>query len=224
MDHVLGVNNYFLATNDHRSDSNDPELRRSSGVMMVFQKDVPGFANLRHLTDLDIRDKYMVVHTQWAHMDVYFHNVYAPVTNDTREAFFESLPREFPPTSIHVVMGDFNVPHDRDLDSLHLGVIDAWRLHHPTDKVFSSPKGKHRLDYIFADASLVEEAYHTSSYFDCPDPTDHLCHSLTLIPSGPILDTLAHLQTHNLCYEKHSMLMFVPGTVPTLAFGSPYRM
>ncbi|KAG9414726.1 hypothetical protein AC1031_008141 [Aphanomyces cochlioides] len=91
----------------------------------------------------------MVVKTKWTTQDVYFHNVYAPVDNDARETFFESLPRDFPPNATHFVMGDFNLPIDRELDSASgtaqhhtgrqecmawlqaLGVIDAWRLHHP---------------------------------------------------------------------------------------------
>ncbi|KAF0710898.1 hypothetical protein As57867_005434, partial [Aphanomyces stellatus] len=177
LDHTLGVGNYFLATNDHRTDVLTVEPSRSSGVMMLFQKDLPGFDNLMHLRSKDIRDKYMVVRTTWASTPVYFHNVYAPVHNAAREDFFESLPRNFPPSAIHIVMGDFNIPMDRELDAMDaegnhhvgrrecmtwlqaLGVIDAWRLHHPNARMYSSPRGKNRLDYIFLNERLVQTAY-----------------------------------------------------------------
>ncbi|KAF0692758.1 hypothetical protein As57867_016126, partial [Aphanomyces stellatus] len=200
LDHTLGVGNYFLATNDHRTDVLTVEPSRSSGVMMLFQKDFPGFDNLMHLRSKDIRDKYMVVRTTWASTPVYFHNVYAPVHNAAREDFFESLPRNFPPSAIRIVMGDFNIPMDRELDAMDaecnhhvgrrecmtwlqaLGVIDAWRLYHPNARMYSSPRGKNRLDYIFLNERLVQTAYREARYFACTEPTDHLCHSVTLLP------------------------------------------
>ncbi|KAH9138172.1 hypothetical protein LEN26_005388, partial [Aphanomyces euteiches] len=202
LDHTLGVDQYFLATNDHRIHSAVVEPRRSSGVMLLFNKDTLGFSHLEHLRHLDVSDKYMVVKTKWTTQEVYFHNVYAPVDNDARETFFENLPRDFPPEAIHFVMGDFNLPIDRELDSASgttqhytgrkecmtwlqaLGVIDAWRLHHPCQRTYSSPRARNRLDYIFVTTRLVEETYHDSSYFECPDPTDHLCHDVRFHYNG----------------------------------------
>ena len=117
LDHTLGVGNYFLATNDHRIDNSEIEPRRSSGVMFIFQNDTPGFSNLQDLSHLGVPDKYMVVKTEWTNQAVFFHNVYAPVDNDAREAFYESIPRDFPPNATHIVMGNFNLPIDRAIDS-----------------------------------------------------------------------------------------------------------
>ncbi|ETV90086.1 hypothetical protein H310_15082, partial [Aphanomyces invadans] len=174
LDHALGMGNYFLATNDHRHTQDSSEQHRSSGVMMLFHKDTPGFERLVHNTAMDIPNKYMVVHTWWEDTPVFFHNLYAPVRDQEREVFFEALPRDFPANAQHIVMGDFNLPLDRLLDSVNplssshyagrlqlcqwletLGVVDAWRLHHPTARVYSSPKGKNRLDYIFLDKNLM---------------------------------------------------------------------
>ncbi|KAF0702009.1 hypothetical protein AaE_016182 [Aphanomyces astaci] len=52
----------------------------------------------------------------------------------------------------------------------------------------------------------------------------HLGTQMRTTHPGELVDTLAHLQAHHLRYETYNMLMFVPGPVPTLAFGTPYRM
>ncbi|RHY19893.1 hypothetical protein DYB36_005716 [Aphanomyces astaci] len=52
----------------------------------------------------------------------------------------------------------------------------------------------------------------------------HLVTQMRTTHPGELMDTLAHLQAHHLRYETYNMLMFVPGPVPTLAFGTPYRM
>ncbi|OQR83092.1 hypothetical protein THRCLA_23186 [Thraustotheca clavata] len=100
-------------------------------------------------------------------------------------------------------MGDFNFPMDRLVDSIsgqsnhhtareecfawlqELHVLDAWRVHHPTARVYSSPKRNNRLDYIFVDELLCQESYHSSEYFEPSDPTDHLWHKV-------VLQTVAH--------------------------------
>ncbi|EFX61361.1 hypothetical protein DAPPUDRAFT_340008, partial [Daphnia pulex] len=167
---------------------------------MLFHKDAPGFNRLVHDTALDIRDKYMVVHTWWEDIPVFFHNVYAPVPNEEREEFFEALPRNFPANAKHIVMGDFNLPLDRECDakvpsaSNHtgrmecvgwlqaLGVVDAWRIHHPLARVFSSPRRKNRLDYIFLDEELMRQAYARSEYFSSDLIVEHMCHKVILQP------------------------------------------
>ncbi|CAK4549452.1 unnamed protein product [Aphanomyces euteiches] len=118
LDHALGVGNYFLATNDQRHTQDSSEQHRSSGVMMLFHKETPGFARLVHNKALDIFNKYMVVHTWWEDTPVFFHNVYAPVQNQEREAFFDALPRDFPVNAQHIIMGDFNLPLQRELDAM----------------------------------------------------------------------------------------------------------
>jgi hypothetical protein len=118
LDHVVGKGSYLLAINDHRHDTIGTEAHRSSGVILFFHASMPGFAELHRDSHLDIPDKYMVVSTRWADTPVYFHNVYAPIPNGAREAVFASLPRDFPDNAKHFVMGDFNVPMDRLLDSM----------------------------------------------------------------------------------------------------------
>ncbi|KAF0712116.1 hypothetical protein As57867_004903, partial [Aphanomyces stellatus] len=198
LDHNLGRDAYYLAINDHRQDAITSESHRSSGLIMLFTKDTPGFNNLHHDVALDVPDRYMVVRTSWGPTPVFFHNIYAPIANHERETFFASLPTVFPPNSHHIVMGDFNLPLDRMIDSLDplsshhtgreecmawlntLGVIDAWRIHHPHDRIYSSPKGKNRLDYVLLDDSLIRTAYKDAIYFRSSEVTEHLCHSVTL--------------------------------------------
>ncbi|KAH9107181.1 hypothetical protein AeMF1_017421, partial [Aphanomyces euteiches] len=162
--------------------------------------ETPGFARLVHNKALDIPNKYMVVHTWWEDTPVFFHNVYAPVQNQEREAFFDALPRHFPVNAQHIIMGDFNLPLQRELDAMdpsschHTGrsqcsqwlealhVVDAWRLHNPSARVFSSPHGQNRLDYIFMDEDLMRTAYHQSTYFRSPEIVEHICHRVILQP------------------------------------------
>ncbi|RHY01652.1 hypothetical protein DYB36_012427 [Aphanomyces astaci] len=140
----------------------------------------------------------MVVSTRWGDTPVYFHNVYAPIPNSLREDYFSSLPRDFPPHAKHFIMGDFNLPMDRLLDyegeaSNHHGgraectdwlqslrVVDAWRIHHPHDRVYSSPHGRNRIDYIFVDTPTMCATYKDAKYFRSEQIAEHMCHSVTL--------------------------------------------
>ncbi|CAK4491917.1 unnamed protein product, partial [Aphanomyces euteiches] len=117
LDHALGKNKYFIAANDHRLLGGELEQYRSGGVAMIFQHTIPGFDTLHHERQYDIEDRYMVVSSMWGDDPIYYHNVYAPVEDSERDAFFDALPRNFPIASKHVVMGDFNLPMDRALDS-----------------------------------------------------------------------------------------------------------
>ncbi|OQR88875.1 hypothetical protein ACHHYP_06579 [Achlya hypogyna] len=170
---------------------------------------MPGYSSLRHLTELDVADRYMVVSTVWDGTAVFFYNVYAPVLAEERPAFFSSLPREFPGAGVHIVGGDFNLPMDAALDASRrrpehnqgkaecvewlaaLQVTDAWRWHNPTERVMSGPGGVNRLDYVFVDTATVEQAYstawfhiHAASADDAKPKNayggDHMTHSVTL--------------------------------------------
>ncbi|ETV68693.1 hypothetical protein H257_15493 [Aphanomyces astaci] len=51
---------------------------RRGGVALVFDDTVPGFRDLRHMTELDVACKYMVVNTHWqeTHNGSHFTTVY----------------------------------------------------------------------------------------------------------------------------------------------------
>ena len=103
------------------------------------------------MIELDVPDRYMVVHAKRIQTDAYIHKVYAPVQAADRTAFFKYLPRSFDPWCIHIVCGDFNSPLNPALDAytpytVHiasnrallawtwdLGVTDPWQIHHPID-------------------------------------------------------------------------------------------
>ncbi|KAH9108056.1 hypothetical protein AeMF1_016690, partial [Aphanomyces euteiches] len=200
LNHALGKNKYFLASNDHRRNADQVEQYRSGGVAMIFQATVPGFEHLHHESQYDIEDRYMVVSSMWGDHPIFYHNVYAPMHDGERDAFFNALPRNFPLNSKHVVLGDFNLPMDRELDSRgsassnhhthrqscfewiqQLNVVDAWRSYNPTKRVYSSPQRLNRLDYILLDPILTSWV-RTTEYFEPTADTDHLWHFVELQP------------------------------------------
>ena len=117
-----------------------------------------------------------------------------------RGSFFENLPRQFEPDALHVVMGDLDLVLDTDLDTstpdtapteghddcitwlASLDVVDVWRLMHPTDRVYSFPKGVNRLDYIFISERLRSEYQASAEYLEgkAGITGDHLLHKVTL--------------------------------------------
>ena len=119
--------------------------------------------------------------------------------------FFNSLPRDFPDNSIHMVLGDFNLPLKPSFDSAQprdehararaacfqwlstLNVVDPWRLHNPEGRCYTGPRHgpfrKNRLDYIFINAKLNAQCYRSSKFHNLHDTTDHLGHSVTLSPN-----------------------------------------
>ena len=119
-----------------------------------------------------------------------------------KTTFFNSLPRDFPTDSIHIILGDFNLAIDPTLDSITpradqhgprtaclqwlscLNVVDPWRLHHPSDKSFTGPvigtTRRHRLDYIFVNKTLNSQCYHSSKFHHLQSFSDHVNHSVTL--------------------------------------------
>ena len=113
----IGHNNYKILINDHRQDLDSSPGNRSNGVAVYFHASMPGFKELRHVHELDVPDRYIVVATTWEDVQVFFHNVYAPVLAPQRPAFFASLPRHFPTGAILIVGGDFNLPMVVNLDA-----------------------------------------------------------------------------------------------------------
>ncbi|RHY15136.1 hypothetical protein DYB25_000083 [Aphanomyces astaci] len=194
----IGHNNYKIFINDHRQDLDSSPGNRSNGVAAYFHVSMPGFEELRHVHELDIPDRYMVITTMWEDVQVFFHNVYAPVLAPQRPAFFASLPRHFPAGAIHIIGGDFNLPMDVHLDAHYrraehnqgkaecvewltaLRVVDAWRWHHPEDRVLSGPHAKTRLDYIFVDTNVTALSYSNGSYNANAYGGDHMTHSIKL--------------------------------------------
>jgi hypothetical protein len=95
-------------------------------------------------------------------------------------------------------LGDLNTPLDPRLDSstpdlrydpsrssclewlAKLGVVDAWRIHFDTKRVFTGPlPRKNRLDYILLSESFYERFYDDSKYFLPKHAGDHLAHSVS---------------------------------------------
>ena len=85
-----------------RGTSSDVHLHgKHGGVCTILHTDFSGSDAATPMVELDVPDRYMVVHVKWSQTDVYIHNVYAPVQAADRAAFFESLPRSFAPGCIH---------------------------------------------------------------------------------------------------------------------------
>ncbi|KAJ8515010.1 hypothetical protein ON010_g18611 [Phytophthora cinnamomi] len=146
----------------------------------------------------------------WGDQTFYIHNIYAPNDATSRKTLFEHLPVNFEESdeAIHVVCGDFNLAIDPELDALlehprpdssrqalttwltELNVIDAWRLHHPADKIYTGPiRRQNRIDYMFLSDDLLRSSYHDSNYESWEDVGDHLAHQVELTswhhPTGP---------------------------------------
>jgi hypothetical protein len=198
LNNEVGVGKYKLFINDLRADRVDSLNNRRCGVASYFHESMPGFLDLQQLTNHDRPGRYTIVRTQWDGVPVYFHNVYAPVVAHSRAPFFEDLPRDFEDDSIHFVGGDFNLPLDEHLDATRprqdhnagkaeciawlsaLGVIDAWRMHHPNERVYSGPGRSNRLDYLFVDQDVVAQTYTRSSYSPSSFAGDHMEHKVVL--------------------------------------------
>ncbi|KAG2877097.1 hypothetical protein PC115_g23450 [Phytophthora cactorum] len=153
---------------DPNSQLHRPTRGRSNGVLTVLRSDFPGFDTAVELPSLAVSGRYLVVKVMVESAPIYIHNVYAPVDRQDKQHFFSSLDTEgFEDQATHFVLGDLNTPLDPRLDSsspdLHydpgrssclewlakLGVVDAWRIHYDTKRVFTGPlPRKNRLDYI----------------------------------------------------------------------------
>nr|CCA25345.1 AlNc14C292G10251 [Albugo laibachii Nc14] len=107
----------------------------------------------RHLPPA-LHDCYLILDTSILSQRVWIHVVYAPAQFSDRIQFFTSLPTDLPRDVQHIVLGNFNVPLDPTLGSshlrsagtdidallqwnLHVGLVDAWRLTHPSEEIAS---------------------------------------------------------------------------------------
>ncbi|KAF1318181.1 putative Pollike protein, partial [Globisporangium splendens] len=185
--------------NDPNSQLDRPTRGRSGGVLTVLRSDVPGFETAAEQPSLAIPGRYLVVKLMVSDAPVYIHNVYAPVDRQEKQQFFSSLSTEgFEDQATHLVLGDLNTPLDPRLDSsspdlrydparssclawlARLGVVDAWRVHHDTKRVFTGPlPRKNRLDYILLSEPFYERFYDDSKYFVPQNAGDHLAHCVS---------------------------------------------
>lgn len=176
-----------------------PTRGRSNGVLTLLRSDFPGFESAVELTHLTVPGRYLVVRVMVKLAPVYIHNVYAPVHKQEKQAFFSDLATEgFEDDATHLVLGDLNTPLDPTLDCsmldlrydssrsccldwlARLGVVDAWRIHHDTARVFTGPMPrKNRLDYILVSDIFCSSFYGDAKYFLPSHAGDHLAHSVT---------------------------------------------
>ncbi|KAF1329068.1 putative Pollike protein, partial [Globisporangium splendens] len=190
----------------HRVFVNDPNCQldrptrgRSNGVLTVLHSDFPGFDTAEEVSRLSVPGRYLVVKVMVECAPIYIHNVYAPVDQQEKQQFFSSLDTEgFEDQATHFVLGDLNTPLGPRLDSSSpdlrynpgrssclewlamLGVIDAWRIHYDTKRVFTGPlPRKNRLDYILLSEDFYERFYDDSKYFLPKHAGDHLAHSVS---------------------------------------------
>ncbi|KAF1320324.1 hypothetical protein FI667_g12572, partial [Globisporangium splendens] len=186
--------------NDPNSQLDRPTRGRSGGVLTVLRSDVPGFKTAAEQPSLAVPGRYLVVKLMVSDAPVYIHNVYAPVDRQEKQQFFSSLSTEgFEDQATHLVLGDLNTPLDPRLDSsspdlrydparssclawlARLGVVDAWRVHHDTRRVFTGPlPRKNRLDYILLSEAFYERFYDDSKYFVPQNAGDHLAHCVSI--------------------------------------------
>ncbi|KAF1327933.1 putative Pollike protein, partial [Globisporangium splendens] len=152
-----------------------------------------------HRPTLSVAGQYIVVKVMVECAPIYIHNVYAPVDRQEKQQFFSSLDTEgFDDQATHFVLGDLNTPLDPRLDSsspdlrydpsrssclewlAKLGVVDAWRIHYDTKRVFTGPlPRKNRLDYILLSEDFYGRFYDDSKYFLPKHAGDHLAHSVS---------------------------------------------
>lgn len=185
--------------NDPNSLLHRPTRGRSNGVLTVLRSDFPGFNTAVQLPSLAVAGRYLVVKVMVDGDPIYIHNVYAPVDRYEKHEFFSSLETaEFEDQATHLVLGDLNTPLDPRLDSsspdlrydrgrssclewlAKLGVVDAWRIHYDTKRVFTGPlPRKNRLDYVLMSEDFYARCYDDSKYFLPKHAGDHLAHSVS---------------------------------------------
>ena len=122
---LLQDNDYFLhATNAHAcsfwSYSTSSEFGPRNGVALLFNGAHP-FQDLHDETPLHantavLSNRYLVVSANLGTPRIYIHVVYGPVRAEDRASYFSALPRCFEDSSVHLVLGDFNMTMDPFLD------------------------------------------------------------------------------------------------------------
>ncbi|KDO25330.1 hypothetical protein SPRG_09156 [Saprolegnia parasitica CBS 223.65] len=65
LENEVGLLKSKLFISDHRMHALVPSQSRSSGVASYFHESWPGYDGLRHLADLDVPGRYLVVRTEW---------------------------------------------------------------------------------------------------------------------------------------------------------------
>ena len=173
---------------------------RSGGVLTIVRPDFPGFDTATDLRELSVPGRYLVVRLVVANTPIYIHNVYSPVDDHDKAGFFNHLPTDhFEDNSTHIVLGDLNTPLNPKLDSSQprlfarpgrsaclgwlsqLGVVDAWRIHHKDERVYTGPQPRlNRIDYVLLSEDFCNALYGDSKYFQPKGAGDHLAHSVTL--------------------------------------------
>ena len=164
--------------------------------MRILRSDILGYPTAGALEEGSIRNRFLVVRFHIHDALVYIHNAYAPVRADESFLFFEQLLSPiFASNSTHIVLGDLNTPPDPAIDASskairhessrlaslewlsQLGVLDAWRIQHPTEKLFIGPlPSKIFQDYICMLDELFRMVYKDSDYFRPRHAGDHMAH------------------------------------------------
>ncbi|KAF0692127.1 hypothetical protein As57867_016698, partial [Aphanomyces stellatus] len=145
-----------------------------------------------------LRGRYLQIRCTLGALTIVLHNVYAPVACTDRAAFFDALPRDFPPHFLHIAGGDFNCILNKDLDSqspsaatmagsheltawMHdLGIVDLFRLQNPLARTFTSPKLVNRLDYVFCSSRLARLTLWRATHLPHIPQADHVgCQIIT---------------------------------------------
>ncbi|KAF1331473.1 putative Pollike protein, partial [Globisporangium splendens] len=204
--HLESAFEHKLFVSDSNSLLDRPTRGRSNGVLTVLRSDFPGFDTVVEMTRMTVPGRYLVVRVTVELAPVYIHNVYAPVDKQEKQAFFSSLPtEEFEDGATHLVLGDLNTPLDPSLDCstpdlrydpsrscclewlARLGVVDAWRIHHDSARVFTGPMPrKNRLDYILVSDAFCNSFYGDAKYFLPRHAGDHLAHSVSFKPGSQL--------------------------------------
>ena len=118
-------NDYFLHAADSQasvfwSNQNTNSYQNKHGVALVFSGAHP-FDSLNDVTqqytvDPLLTNRYLVVAAQLRSIQLYFHVIYGPVLSNEQSKFFDALPRNFDDSAHHLVLGDFNITMDSELD------------------------------------------------------------------------------------------------------------
>ncbi|OQR98124.1 hypothetical protein ACHHYP_09148 [Achlya hypogyna] len=180
--------------------------RSCRGVVTLLHPHAP-------FTDLEIVDttmlqeawrlqhRYLLVRGMHGTTPVYLHNIYAPQNYVSRAAFFDSLPRSFETTAIHIAGGDFNVVLHDFLDTVRvtsyvqtgreslpswlatLNLADAFRVCHPARRELTGPGSVNRLDYIFVSTLVCDGLLSRCSHIQGTTMSDHAACTMHLTPT-----------------------------------------